>query len=60
MVMRNPCYPGEVLRDNLEAAELLVTETAMRLGCAGQTLSPPLNGKAGVLPALALALERIG
>ena len=32
MAMLNPCHPGEILRDNLEAAELSVTEAASRLG----------------------------
>ena len=60
MAMRNPCHPGEILRDNLEAAELSVTEAAARLGCTRQALSRLLNGKAGISPAMALSLERIG
>ena len=60
MAMLNPCHPGEILRENLEAAELSVTETASRLGCTRQALSRLLNGKAGISPATALALERIG
>ncbi len=31
MTMLNPCHPGEILRDNLEAAKLSVTEAAARL-----------------------------
>lgn len=60
MTMLNPCHPGEILRDNLEAAALSVTEAASRLGCTRQALSRLLNGKAGISPAMALALERIG
>ena len=60
MAMLNPCHPGEILRDNLEAAEWSVTEAARRLGCTRQALSRLLNGKAGISPAMALALERIG
>ena len=60
MTMQNPCHPGEILRDNLEAAALSVTEAASRLGCTRQALSRLLNGKAGISPAMALALERIG
>ena len=60
MAMLNPCHPGEILRDNLEAAELSVTDAARRLGCARQALSRLLNGKAGISPAMALALERMG
>ena len=40
--------------------ELSVTEAASRLGCTRQALSRRLNGKAGVSPAMALALEGIG
>ena len=60
MAMRNPCHPGEILRDDLKAAGLSVTEAASRLGCTRQELSRILNGKAGVSPAMALALERLG
>ena len=55
MAMLNPCHPGEILRDNLEAAELSVTEAASRLGCTRQALSRLLNGKAGASPTMALA-----
>ncbi len=60
MAMLNPCHPGETLRDDLEAAGLSVTQTAARLGCTRQSLSRLLNGKAGISPGMALALERIG
>ena len=60
MAMLNPCHPGEILRDNLEAVEWTITEAAGRLGCTRQALSRLLNGKAGISPAMALALERIG
>ena len=60
MTMLNPCHPGEILRDNLEAAELSVTDAAARLGCSRQALSRLLNGKAGISPAMAIALEGIG
>ena len=60
MAMLNPSHPGEILRDNLEAEELSVTEAAARLGCTRQALSRLLNGKAGISPAMALALERLG
>ena len=49
MAMLNPCHPGEILRDNLEAAELSVTDAAARLGCTRQAMSRLLNGKAGDL-----------
>ena len=60
MAMLNPCHPGEILRDNVEAAEMSVTEAAAQLGCTRQALSRLLNGKAGISPAMALSLERMG
>ena len=60
ITMRDPCHPGEILRDNLKAEELSVTEAAARLGCTRQALSRLLNRKAGISPAMALALERLG
>ncbi len=60
MAMPNPCHAGEILRDNLEAAELSVTDAAARLGCTRQALSRLLNGKSGISPALAIALEGLG
>ncbi len=60
MTMLNPCHPGETLRDDLAAAGLTVTDAAARLGCTRQALSRLLNGKAGISPAMAIALERMG
>ena len=60
MAMLNPCHLCETLRDNLAAAGLTVTGTADRLGCTRQTFSRLLNGKAGISPAMAIALERMG
>ena len=58
--MYDPAHPGESLRDAMNAEEWTVTETAARLGCTRQTFSRLLNGRTGVSPAMALALERIG
>ena len=60
MAMLNRCHPCEILRGNLEAEDWSVTEAAARLGCTRQALSRLLNGKAGISPAMALSLERIG
>lgn len=58
--MCNPCHPGEIIRESVEASGWTVTETAARLGVARQALSRLLNGRCGVTPAMALALEQIG
>lgn len=59
--MANPPHPGETVRlDCIEASGLTVTEAARRLGCSRPALSRLLNGRAGVSPEMALALERQG
>ena len=58
--MLNPPHLGELIRESMDAAGWNVTETAARLGCERGTLSRLLNGKAGVSPNMALALEAIG
>ena len=58
--MHDPAHPGESLRDVMLAEGWTVTVTAEKLGCTRQTFSRLLNGRTGVSPAMALALERIG
>ena len=53
--MLNPRHPGQILRDDLAAAGLRVTERAARLGCTRQALSRLLNDKAGLFEAVASA-----
>ena len=58
--MFNPAHPGASLRDALAADGCTVTDAAEKLGCTRQTFSRLLNGRTGISPAMALALERIG
>ena len=58
--MYDPAHPGKSLRDAMDAKEWTVTEAAAKLGCTRQTFSRLLNGRTGISPAMALALERIG
>ena len=58
--MHDPAHPGESLRDVMLAESWTVTEAAAKLGCTRQTFSRLLNGRTGISPAMALALERIG
>ena len=60
MTMYDPPHPGEIIRDAVRAEGWTVAEAASRLGVTRDTLSRVLNGKAGVSPRMALALERIG
>ncbi len=60
MPMHNPSHPGELIRDCLEAKGWTVSECAAQLGVARHTLSRLLNGPAGISPAMAISLERLG
>lgn len=58
--MYNPPHPGEIIRDAIEAEGWTVSDAAARLGVVRSTLSRVINGRAGVSPRLALALEGLG
>ncbi len=58
--MCDPAHPGEIIRDSLEAEGWTVSDAAARLGVTRNTLSRVVNGRAGISPRLALALERLG
>ena len=53
-------HDGEIVRECMEAEGWTVAECAGRLRVNRVTLSRLLNGRAGVSPTMALALERIG
>ena len=58
--MYDPAHPGEIIWDAIEAEGWTVSDAASRLGVTRNTLSRVVNGRAGVSPRLALALERLG
>lgn len=58
--MYDPAHPGEIIRDAIDAEGWTVSDAASRLGVTRNTLSRVVNGRAGVSPRLALALERLG
>ena len=60
MTRDNPTHPGPSLRDDLEEVGWTVNEFAVRLGVSRNTASRLLNGRCGISPSIALALERIG
>jgi len=57
LAMYNPPHPGEIIRDAVEAEGWTVSDAAARLGVARSTLSRVVNGRTGISPRLALALE---
>ncbi len=60
MSVMNPSHPGLSVRDSKESMGWTVTECADRLGVSRNTMSRLLNGRCGISPAMAMALERIG
>ena len=60
MPMHDPPHPGLMVRDSVEAVGWTVTETAEHLGVTRNSLSRLLNGRVGISPQMALALERLG
>ena len=58
--MYDPAHPGEIIREAIDAEGWTVSDAAARLGVTRNTLSRVVNGRAGVSPRLALALERLG
>ena len=60
MTMHDPAHPGELLRRDIKAVNWTVTECAGHLGVARNTLSRLLNGRIGISPQMALALEHLG
>ena len=59
MPMKTPPHPGRAIRyDCLEPFDLTVTEGAKVLGVSRPTLSSVINGRAGILPEMAIRLEK--
>jgi addiction module HigA family antidote len=59
--MRNPVYPGAILREDvLVELGLSVSEAAERLGISRVTLSRVLHEQARISPNLAVRLEAAG
>ena len=58
--MYDPAHPGEIIREAIDAEGWTVSDAAVRLGVTRNTLSRVVNGRAGISPRLALALERLG
>lgn len=53
----NPIHPGLILRAEIEARGLSVTDAANLLKITRTSMSMVLNGRAGISPALAIKIE---
>lgn len=59
MTMKNPCHPGEIIREEVIAPlGLTVTGAAKVLGVARPTLSNLLNENASLTAEMALRIEK--
>ena len=58
--MKRPAHPGAIVRTSMESEGWTVTEFAQRLGVTRVSASRIVNGRAGISPSMALALERLG
>lgn len=60
MPMKNPCHPGELLKDSFgpDGLNISVTQAAHHLGISRVTLSRILNRRASITPVLAVRLEK--
>ena len=60
MTAATPTHPAATLRACIEEVGWGVNDFAARLGVSRKTESRLLNGRSGISPDVALALERIG
>ena len=59
MSIKNPPHPGLLVKyDCIEALGLTVTSAAEALGVTRQALSNLINGNSGILPEMAIRLEK--
>ena len=59
MMMKNPCHPGEIIREEVLAPlGLTVTQAAKALGVTRQALSNMLNGVTSLTAEMALRVEK--
>ena len=60
MSTRNPTHPGIGIQDDLAELGWTVTEAARQMGVRRENVSLLIPGQIGVLPKMALTLERVG
>jgi addiction module HigA family antidote len=59
MPMKNPCHPGEIIREDVLAPlGLNISQAAKALGVTRQALSNMLNGRTSLTAEMALRVEK--
>ncbi len=56
--MKNPCHPGEIVKDAITNLGLSVTKAAEGLGVSRKQLSMLVNCNAGISSEMAIRLEK--
>ena len=60
MTVKSPTHPSVSLRTGLDETGWSVEEFADKLGVSRDTIDRLMDGRCGISPVVALALERIG
>lgn len=58
MPMKNPVYPGAIVKGSLAELRLSVTDAAKVLGVTRPTVSKLVNGRAAISPEMAIRLSK--
>lgn len=59
MAMKNPCHPGQLVKDAItKGLGLSITEAAEGLGVSRKQLSAVVNERSGISPEMAIRLEK--
>ena len=59
MPMKYPAHPGRIIRSNMEALSMGVSETAQKLGVSAEQLRSVINGQTGVSAEMAVELNKL-
>jgi addiction module HigA family antidote len=58
MEMKNPPHPGELIGDNLTELGVSISAAAKALGITRQHLHNLISGRSGIMPEMAVKLEK--
>ena len=58
MPMKNPPYPGRLVKDEIEELGLTIADAAKGLGVTRQQLYRVINGECAITPEMAIRLEK--
>ena len=58
MLMKNPPHPGRIVKREIEALRLTITEAAAALGVSRQALNNLVNEKGGISAEMAIRLSK--